>query len=289
LGYLYCFGAFILIGSYNVPTRFSKSTGLSFLPMLGGGLLIGVLLFYPTFFELTASPLWLGATYLSGLLWCLGQCAANIALDEISLAKGAALFNVNTLINLAAGLLLFGEGAKPGSVPWIVSGGLLLFAGAVWVAWAQAVPSRERNFKKGLLWSLVAAFFWGVYFLPIMAVRKMDPQAPFTTLHVLVGLMAGGGLSALAVGLFPKAKPNWIKDFRWGALSAFLWAAGTGFFLMGISSLGLSKTVPMVNTNVLMYAIWSLFIFKELPISQAVRVLGGCLTIAVGIALIAQG
>ena len=289
MGYLYCLGAFLFIGSYNVLPRFSKSTGLSFLPLMGGGLLIGVLLFYPVFLQLAASPLWLGATFLSGLLWCWGQCAANIALDEISLAKGAALFNVNTLINLAAGLLLFGEGAKPGSAPWIVSGALLLFAGAVWVAWAQAAPKKERDFKKGFFWSLAAACCWGVYFLPILAVQKLDPEAHFTTLHTLVGLMVGGGLSALGVGFFPKVKPHWIQDFRWGVLSALLWAAGTGYFLMGISSLGLSKTVPMVNTNVLMYAIWSLFIFKELPVSQAARVLGGCCTIALGIALIAQG
>jgi glucose uptake protein GlcU len=256
---------------------------------MGTGMLVGALLLFPKLLDLTSSPLWLGATLLSGLLWCLGQCSANIALEEISLAKGSALFNVNTLINLAAGLLLFGEGARPGSAPWIVSGGLLLFVGAVWVAWAQAAPQKERNLKKGILWSLAASVCWGVYFLPLVALRKQDPQAAFTTLHLLAGLMAGGGLSALAVGLFPSAKPKWNRDLIWGFLTAALWVAGTGWFLMGISILGLSKTVPVVNANVLVYAAWSLFFFKELPISQATRVLGGCLAIAVGIALIAQG
>jgi len=289
VGYLYCLGAILLIGSYLVPSRFVRAKGLSFLPPLGLGLLLGTILLYPQYLELTASPRMLGATLLAGLFWCLGQCAANIALAEISLAKGAALYNVNTLINLAAGLLLFGEAARPGSVVWIVSGGLLLFAGAVYVAWAQAAPSKERDLKKGVLWSLAAAFCWGVYFLPVLMAQKSDPQSSLTPLHQLVGLMAGGGLSALCVGAFPKVRADWRHDLKWGLLCALLWASGTWFFLLAIQALGLSKAVPIVNTNVLMYAFWSLFVFKELPLSQAARVLGGCVAIALGIALIAQG
>jgi hypothetical protein len=38
-----------------------------------------------------------------------------------------------------------------------------------------------------------------------------------------------------------------------------------------------------------MYAFWSLFVFRELPLAQAPRVLGGCAAIALGIALIAHG
>lgn len=289
LGYVYCLGAFLFIGSYLVPSRFSKSAGLAFLPPMGAGLLVLAILGFPLLRDLAASPRYLGATLLSGLLWCLGQCAANIALREISLAKGSALFNVNTLINLAAGLMLFGEGARPGSAPYLIAGGLLLFAGAVWVAWAQAAPQKEGDFRKGLLWSLAAAFCWGVYFLPILAAQKAFPSAPFTAFHHLEGLAAGGGLSALAVGLWPGARPKRGGDFGWGFLSSVLWAAGTGFFLAAIGTLGLSKTVPIVNANVLVYAAWSLFVFKELPLSQAARVLGGCLAIALGIALTAQG
>jgi glucose uptake protein GlcU len=289
VGYLYCFGAFLFIGSYLVPSRFAKSKGLGFLPLMGFGLLVGSLALYPYYLDLASSPLWLGASLLSGLLWCLGQCSANIALEEISLAKGSALFNVNTLINLTAGLVLFGEGARPGSLPYLVSGGLLLFAGAVWVAWTQPSPRKERDFKKGLVWSLVAAGCWGVYLLPILMAKKLEPNDSFTHLHTLVGLMAGGGLSALLVGCFPKVKTYWREDLGWGVLSSVLWVAGTGFFLGGISTLGLAKTVPIVNANVLVYAAWSLFVFKEFPVSQAFRVLGGCLAIALGIALTAQG
>jgi drug/metabolite transporter (DMT)-like permease len=289
MGYLFCLGAFLCIGSYLVPSRYAKSAGLNFLPLMGVGLLLGAAILSPYLMELIRSPRWLAAALFSGLLWCLGQCSANVALAEISLAKGSAIFNFNTLINLAAGLLLFGEGAKPGSVPWIVSGGLLLFLGTVWVAWAQAAPHKERNLAKGVFWSFVASVCWGLYFLPLVAIRGMDPVTPFGLFHILAGLMAGGGLSALAVGLFVRSRIEWRRDLPKGLASAALWIVGTGFFLMAISTLGLAKTVPVVNANVLVYAAWSLFFFKELPLSQTPRVLGGCAAIALGIALIARG
>jgi len=289
LGYLYAFGAFLCIGSYLVPARRAQSTGLSFIPLLGTGLLALSLLLTPYLIEILRSPHWAAAVTISGILWCLGQCSAGIALEQISLAKGSALFNVNTLINLAAGLLLFGEGAKSGSAPWVWSGGLLLFAGAVWVAWAQAVPEKEGNLAKGVLWSLVAAVCWGVYFLPLVALRRMEPDAPFGTFHILSGIMATGGLAAVSSVFFIKRKPLWKRDLPWGFASSVLWTLGTGCFLAGINAMGLARTVPVVNANVLMYAFWSLFVFRELPLAQAPRVLGGCAAIALGIALIAHG
>jgi drug/metabolite transporter (DMT)-like permease len=289
MGYLYAFGAFLCIGSYLVPARRARSTGLSFIPLLGAGLLVGALFLLPYLVEILRSPRWAVAVTASGVLWCLGQCAAGLSLEQISLAKGSALYNVNTLINLAAGLIWFGEGARPGSAPWIVSGGLLLFIGAVWVAWAQASPEKEGDLTRGVVWGLVAAVCWGVYFLPLVSMRRMDPGAPFGTLHILAGLMATGGSAALLSGFLLRSKPGWKLDLPWGFASAILWTVGTGFFLAAINRLGLAKTVPVVNCNVLMYAFWSLFVFKELPLAQAPRVLGGCVAIALGIALISQG
>jgi drug/metabolite transporter (DMT)-like permease len=287
LGYLYAFGAFLAIGSYLVPSRFARSKGLAFLPVLGAGLLVCVLPLLPWFLELARSPRWLLATFLSGLLWCAGQSLAGLALEEMSLAKAAAVFNVNTLINLAAGILLFGEAGDPSRLPGLLLGGALLFAGAVWVAWAQAVPRKERDLRKGLLLSLGAALCWGVYFLPLVALRRADPASPLTGLHTLSGLMVGGGVAALAVGFLGRWRIEWRKDAPHGFASAVLWTVGTFCFLAAIERLGLARTVPVVNTNVLMYALWSFAVFKELPWSQAPRVLGGCLLLAVGIALLA--
>jgi len=288
LGYLYAFGAFLGIGSYLVPSRPAKSKGLAFLPILGAGLLLGLVPLSKYLWELSRSPQWFEASLFAGVLWCAGQAMANMALEEMSLAKAAAVFNVNTLLNIAGGILLFGEAKDSTHLPRLVGGGLLLFAGAVWVAWAQASPQRERNLKKGIAWSLGAAICWGVYFMPLVAMRRADPTTTFTSLHTLSGLMLGGGMSALLVGFLGALKVEWRKDAGYGLATAALWIFGTLCFMASIERLGLARTVPMVNANVLVYAAWSLFVFKELPLSQLPRVLGGCLVLVAGIALIAS-
>ncbi len=288
MGYLYAFGAFLCIGSYLVPSRPAKSKGLAFLPILGAGLLLGLIPLAKYLWELSRSPKWFEASLFAGILWCGGQAMANMALEEMSLAKAAAVFNVNTLLNIAGGILLFGEAKDSTHLPRLVCGGLLLFAGAVWVAWAQASPHRERNLKKGIAWSLGAAVCWGVYFMPLVSLQRSAPDASMTPLHELTGLMLGGGLAALLVGFLGALRVEWRKDAGYGLSTAALWIFGTFCFMSSIGYLGLARTVPMVNANVLVYACWSLFVFKELPLSQLPRVLGGCLVLVAGIALIAS-
>jgi len=154
---------------------------------------------------------------------------------------------------------------------------------------AQAAPEKEGNLGRGVFFSLLAALCWGVYFLPLVYLRRLEPDSPYGTLHTLSGLLFFGGLAALGTGLFIKKKPEWRSDFAKGFAASALWTLGTGCFLGGIGAMGLARTVPIVNANVLMYAFWSLFVFKELPLTQSARVLGGCAAIALGIALIAQG
>ena len=71
-----------------------------------------------------------------------------------------------------------------------------------------------------------------------------------------------------------------------GTATAALWMAGTACFLISIAQLGLSRAVPIVNTNSLMYAAWSFFVFKEIPLSQGPKVLGGTLLAIAGIVLL---
>ena len=62
---------------------------------------------------------------------------------------------------------------------------------------------------------------------------------------------------------------------------------GTVFFLLSIGELGLARAVPIINSNALVYAAWSLFVFKELPLSQGPKVIGGTLVVVLGIVFLA--
>jgi glucose uptake protein GlcU len=287
MGYLFAFGAFICIGSYLVPVRFSTAKGLRFVPLMGIGMLVVELTFLPYLTALWTHPLWFWGSIFSGILWAFGQGLGNMALEEISLAKAVVFFNFNSFINIASGLILFKEASGLGAYSILLAGGILLFLGAWWVARVSATPTKEGNLKKGTLLSLAAGFFWGIYFIPVKALQVWAPEPSLTFLNVLSGLLLGGAVSIVGSAMLLGTKGWNVRNLGWGLLTAVLWTVGTACFLASIQTLGLSRAVPMVNANTLVYAVWSLFVFKEFPISQGPKLLGGTLLVLGGVVLMA--
>jgi glucose uptake protein GlcU len=285
MGYLYAFAAFAFIGSYMVPTRFAKARGSAFLPCMALGLLGLEAFFIEELKALWANPAWFVASLLTGLLWAVGQALANDALGEISLAKASVFFNINSFINIGMGVLLFREASGWKAYTLLLIGASLLFLGAKVVAGVAAPPSKEGNLRKGIVLSLLAGILWGVYFAPVQAAQG-GSEGAFTPLMALAGMVLGGAVPLFLFG-FWKARGRLAgKDLGLGLLTAGLWMGGTLFFLKANLAMGLSRSVPIVNSNVLMYAGWSL-VFKELPLAQWRKVLGGALTVAAGVALMA--
>jgi drug/metabolite transporter (DMT)-like permease len=288
MGYLFAAGAFLFIGSYMVPVRFATAKGLRFMPFMGLGLLVFDLVRWDSLSRVMAHPLWLEACLLSGLLWAAGQVLANMTLEEVSLAKSSVLFNVNSFINIGVGLLAFHEASGLKSYLFLLAGGLVLFAGAWFVANIAPAPSKEGDLKKGVLLGILTGFFWGLYFMPVKAVQTWYPEAGLGSLDVLTGLAFGGTFPALLLFLkVPKTEIR-SRNIGMGLVTALLWAGGTACFLLAIQNLGLSRAVPIVNTSGLVYALWSLFVFKEFPMSVWPKVLGGAVIVAVGAILTAQ-
>jgi glucose uptake protein GlcU len=286
-GYFYALAAFACIGSYMVPVRFATSKGLKFMPFMGLGMVAMDLLRHSSLQALWAHPRWFWASLLSGVLWVAGQALANLALEEVSLAKGAVLFNFNSFINIAFGLLVFHEASGFRAYAYLLAGGLLLFTGAAWVSRISAAPAKEGNLKKGVGLGLLAGLFWGLYFTPIKAAQVWDPQPALSSLDALSGLALGGTLPALALFFFCR-KGDWsIRNILLGGMTTFLWAVGTACFLLAIDGLGLSRAVPIVNSNGLVYAAWSLFVFKEFSFSAWPKVLGGTVIVVAGVILMA--
>lgn len=286
-GYLFAFAAFLLIGSYMAPVRFATAKGLWFMPFMGLGMVMADILFFPSLEKLWAHPILFWACLLSGVLWASGQTLANLALEEVSLAKASVFFNVNTFINIAFGLLVFHEASGLKSYFFLLAGGVLLFSGTWWVARVSAAPSKERNLKKGIFLGLAAGLFWGLYFVPSKAAQGWDPQASLGSLDVLAGLVLGGTFPALILFFFSRKKLWNARNAATGGVAALLWVAGMACFLSAIQSLGLARAVPIVNASGLVYAGWSLFIFKEFLIAQWPKVLGGTMIVVAGIILMA--
>jgi drug/metabolite transporter (DMT)-like permease len=287
MGYVYALGAFFCIGSYLVPARFSNNKGLAFFPYMALGMLVLDLFRIDSLKALWAHPLWFWGSIIAGLVWALGQAFGNLALSEISMAKAAVIFNFNSFFNIALGLALFHEASGFRAYGLILAGGLLLFIGAWGVSKASASPAKEGNLKKGIIYSCLASVFWGTYFTPVKALQTFRSEASLNSMDILSGLMLGGAVTGLLVG-FLAVKPKFgLKDVGLGLGTAILWAVGTIFFLLAIDQLGLARAVPIINSNALVYAAWSLFVFKELPLSQGPKVFGGTLIVVLGIVLLA--
>src|SRR5260221_802686 len=152
IGYLYALGAFACIGSYMMPVRCATAKGIAFLPFMGLGMVLIDLFRFNSLLALWDHPHWFWASIVSGLLWVCGQSLANLALEEVSLAKASVLFNFNSFINIAFGLILFKEASGLRSYLFLLAGGLVLFIGAWWVANLSASPAKEGNLKKGILY-----------------------------------------------------------------------------------------------------------------------------------------
>jgi drug/metabolite transporter (DMT)-like permease len=287
MGYLYALAAFACIGSYLVPARFASVKGLAFFPWMGWGMLVLELFRFDSLKALWAHPLWFWGSFAAGILWAFGQGFGNLALQEISLAKAAVLFNCNSFINITIGLVLFKEVSGLGAILFLIAGGLLLFWGSWKVSSASAVPSKEGDLKKGIIMSLLAGFFWGVYFTPVKALQVWAPQSNLSSVDILSGLMLGGALTGLVWGHW-RGKVSWSgRNFGLGIATAGLWLLGTTAFLHAIDTLGLSRAVPIINSNSLVYAGWSLFVFRELPLSQGPKVLTGTFIVIAGIVFLA--
>jgi drug/metabolite transporter (DMT)-like permease len=293
LGYLFAFAAFAFIGSYMVPIRFAQARGSAFLPCMALGMLALEIFFLPELKALWANPAWFSASLLAGFLWAVGQALANDALEEVSLAKASVFFNVNSFINIAVGILVFHEASGGGTYALLLTGAVLLFLGAWTVAKVAAPPSKEGKLHKGILLSLLAGVMWGIYFAPVQAAQLVPvnlgeggSEVVFTPLMALAGMVLGGAAPALLFGLWKSGGRMAAGDLGLGLVTAGLWMGGTLFFLKANSELGLARAVPIVNSNVLMYAGWSL-LFKELSVGQWPKLFGGALMVVLGVVLMA--
>ena len=287
MGYLWALLAFVFVGNYMMPVRFSSAKGFSFLHLTGWGMLIVVLLRIDSIKSVWEHPQWFWAALLSGALWACGQGLANLALEEISLAKAAVYFNFNTLINILLGLLAFHEAKGWRSLAFLFLGAGLLTAGALWVTTITAHPAKEGNLKKGVWLSLLAGAFWGVYFFPIVRLQRADPQPSLSQLDVLSVLVLGAGIVALSLPLVHKTKKINVRDLSFGMVATVFWVLGMAGLLKSIEMLGLSRAVPIVNSSALIAAAWSLFFFKEMPFSEWPKVLGSALVALAGGVLMA--
>jgi drug/metabolite transporter (DMT)-like permease len=156
-------GAGVLWGTMYIPYRKAYISGmnpLSFVTVFTFGELGTVFVLAVTFdggvqnvmASLAAARPALFWLFLGGLCWVLGDLFQQYAAKYIGIGRGIPLSNTNQLWGLAWGALVFGEFAGHGTSTQIlvVTGSLIMIAGAVAISFAEAPASEQQSWRKAM-------------------------------------------------------------------------------------------------------------------------------------------
>jgi drug/metabolite transporter (DMT)-like permease len=233
---------------------------------------------------------------LAGCLWAVANTMTIFAIRDIGLSIAFPLWNTNSLIGIFWGYLLFNElrGAGPRRWLGILGGALLMFVGALLLAIASSSQTSATHLTQGIAAALAAGVLWGTMYIPYRKayLTGMNPLSfvAFFTIGELVMMLL------LALAYSGGALPLWreIVGARsvlfWLTLGGFVWVIGDIFQQYAAKYVGISRGIPLSNTNQLWGLAWGILVFGELQehgASLHTQVIAGSLIMAVGAALIA--
>ena len=233
---------------------------------------------------------------LAGCLWAVANTLTIFAIRDIGLSIAFPLWNANSLLGILWGAVFFNElhGTGWGRRLGVLGGAVLMFAGATLLAVASAAGAPAGHATRGVAAALAAGVLWGTMYIPYRKayLTGMNPLAfiTFFTVGEVVMMLAlaladRGGVAALAADLVG------ARDVLfWLLLGGFVWVVGDLFQQYAAKYVGISRGIPLSNTNQLWGLVWGLLVFGELRGGAATtygQVIGGSLLMALGAVAIA--
>jgi drug/metabolite transporter (DMT)-like permease len=208
----------------------------------------------------------------AGALWAVANTLTVIAIRDVGLSIAFPLWNTNSLVGIFWGWLLFGElrGGGMRCALKILGGTVAIIGATVWITFASTHSggyTTGRAFS-GLLAALGASLMWGTMYIPYRKayLSGMNPLS-FVTIFTVgelgaMGLLTctlGGGLQATLHNL-DKMRP----DVFWIFLGGFCWVIGDLFQHYATKYIGISRGIPLSNTNQFWGLAWGALVFGEL-------------------------
>src|SRR5207253_6259296 len=174
-----------------------------------------------------------------------------------------------------------------------LGGAVLMCVGAATLAVASSTQAPAAHSMRGVWAALGAGVLWGTMYVPYRKayLSGMNPLS-FVTFFTFGEL---GMMATLAVGYLGLA-PLWreltsARDVLfWLMLGGFVWVIGDVFQQYAAKYVGISRGIPLSNSNQLWGLLWGILVFGELQgrgSSLYAQVIGGSLLMAAGAAAIA--
>src|SRR6059058_1639630 len=232
---------------------------------------------------------------LAGCLWAVANTLTIFAIRDIGLSIAFPLWNSNSLLGIFWGFLFFNELRQAGWRRWtaVLGGALVMCVGAALLAIASSTQGPAGHSLRGVWAALGAGVLWGTMYIPYRKayLTGMNPLS-FVTFFTFgeVGMM-----SALAVD-YTGLTPLWQELLGacgvifWLMLGGFIWVIGDLFQQYAAKYVGISRGIPLSNSNQLWGLLWGIFVFGELhgrSSSTYAQVVGGSLLMMLGVGAVA--
>jgi drug/metabolite transporter (DMT)-like permease len=232
---------------------------------------------------------------LAGCLWAVANTLTIYAIRDIGLSIAFPLWNSNSLLGILWGFLFFNELRQAGWRRWagVLGGALVMLVGATMLAIASSSQGPAAHSLSGVWAALGAGILWGTMYIPYRKayLTGMNPLS-FVTFFTFGEL---GMITALALSISgPAQLRQELASARgvmfWLMLGGFIWVIGDLFQQYAAKYVGISRGIPLSNTNQLWGLLWGILVFGELHgkgHTTYVQVIGGSLLMMLGVGAIA--
>ena len=233
---------------------------------------------------------------MAGCLWAVGNTLTIFAVKDIGLSLAFPLWNSNSLVGILWGTLLFKELHRAG---WsrkagVIGGALVIFSGAALLSAATTSQAVHGNALRGIAAAIGAGLMFGSMYIPYRKayITGMNPLT-FLTFFTFGEMTT---VTLLAVVFLGGPGPFWrelVADRNilfWPMLGGFMWVVGDLFQNYATKYVGISRGIPLSNTNQLWGLLWAILVFRELHGLTGniyAEVIGGSLLMAAGAVAIA--
>lgn len=209
---------------------------------------------------------------LAGALWAVANTLTVFAIRDVGLAVAFPLWNMNSLIGLIWGRVLFCElkGASAKNIGKVVVGAIAIVAAAVMLGFStlHGGTAMGSHALSGIIAAIGASLMWGTMYVPYRKayLSGMNPLSFVTAFTVgelgmvlaLTLALDGGTHSSAFQLLHVRGAVFWLF------LGGFVWVIGDLFQQFATKYLGIGRGIPLSNTNQLWGLAWGALVFGEL-------------------------
>jgi drug/metabolite transporter (DMT)-like permease len=233
---------------------------------------------------------------LAGCLWAVANTLTIYAIRDIGLSIAFPLWNSNSLLGILWGFLFFNELRQAGwrRLAGVLGGALVMCVGATLLAIASSGQSPAAAHSLNGVWAaLGAGILWGTMYIPYRKayLTGMNPLS-FVTFFSFgeLGMMLVLSVSSLGLAPLWQELLSARSVIFWLMLGGFVWVIGDIFQQYAAKYVGISRGIPLSNSNQLWGLLWGILVFGELhgrSSSIYLEVIGGSLLTMLGVAAIA--